>query len=225
MRLVVNYLDTLIDFDNDKVWSLEIENKSYFWRIVSNLISLQNGDIVDDIMSFKDDKEIDLSGKISVILDYFNLNDVFRKYHTLLFKYIVNSLDDSVREELVSSYMELNQKVIENINNLEVSCVTTFDVNMESIIKMLKLSINLKDKLLDNLLLIIDLERELRVNRLLVFVNLKGYLKKDEIGELYKYALYNEVEIMLIDSNSYGGTLNNEKKLIIDGNFEEIVIK
>ncbi len=73
--------------------------------------------------------------------------------------------------------------------------------------------------------MIIDLERELRVNKLLVFVNLKDYLQKEEIEELYKYALYNEVGIMLIDSDSYGCTLNNEKKLIIDGNFDEIVVK
>ncbi len=150
MRLVFNYLDTLIDIGNDRVWSLEIENKSYFWRIVSNLFALQNDEVVDDIMAFEDNKEIDISGKICVILDYFNLNEVFKRYHTLLFKYIVNSLDEKVKEELVLEYTELNQKVMKSVNDLEVSCVTTFDVNIESIIKMLKLSINLRDKLLDN---------------------------------------------------------------------------
>ena len=59
---------------------------------------------------------------------------------------------------------------------------------------------------------------------ILVFINLKQYLSKNELLELYKYSIYNQVQIILIDSQSYGVTLEYEKKLIIDDNLEEIVL-
>ena len=42
--------------------------------------------------------------------------------------------------------------------------------------------------------------------------------------ELYKYSIYNGIPLLLIDSQCYGGTLNNEKKLIIDENLDEFMI-
>ena len=70
----------------------------------------------------------------------------------------------------------------------------------------------------------IDIENILGTKDILIFVNLKQYLTKNELEELYKYTIYNEVSILLIDSQCYGGTLNNEKKLIIDENLDEFMI-
>ena len=81
-----------------------------------------------------------------------------------------------------------------------------------------------KDELLDNLLLLIDLENTLKFNNILVFVNLKQYLSKNELIEFYKYAIYSKIQILLIDSQAYGVTLEYEKKLIIDENLDEFVI-
>ena len=78
--------------------------------------------------------------------------------------------------------------------------------------------------MLDNLLLLIDLENTLKFNNILVFVNLKQYLSKNELIEFYKYAIYNKIQILLIDSQAYGVTLEYEKKLIIDENLDEFVI-
>ena len=47
---------------------------------------------------------------------------------------------------------------------------------------------------------------------------------KNELIELYKYAIYNNVNIFLVDSQSYGVTLKYEKKLIIDDNLDEFVL-
>ena len=76
--------------------------------------------------------------------------------------------------------------------------------------------------MLENLFCLIDLESMFNLDKLLVFVNLKLYLDKDELIELYKYSLYNNVNIILIDSVSYGVKLDYESKLIIDNNLDEI---
>jgi CRISPR type II-A-associated protein Csn2 len=88
----------------------------------------------------------------------------------------------------------------------------------------MNISVKLEEKLLDNLLLLIDINSVLKLNKIVIFVNLKQYLTKDELEELYKYSIYNKVNIILIDSQTYGCTINNEQKLIIDSELDEFIV-
>ena len=98
------------------------------------------------------------------------------------------------------------------------------DFDLDSMIKLLNVSIKQKDNLLDNLFLLVDIEKELSINKIIVFINLKQYLNNNELIELYKYLLYNNVVVLLIDSQSYGVCNEYEKKLIIDDELEEYKI-
>ena len=89
---------------------------------------------------------------------------------------------------------------------------------------MLKINVEKKNNLLDNLLILIDINNIFKINELLIFVNLKQYLNKEELNELYKYSVYNNVKILLIDSQSYGTCNEYEKKLIIDSNLDEFLL-
>lgn len=110
------------------------------------------------------------------------------------------------------------------LNEIDLPLCVDNEFNFDNLSKLIKIAIETKDELLDNLLLLIDLERVLKSKCLLVFVNLKQYLSKNELIELYKYAIYNNVNIFLVDSQSYGVTLKYEKKLIIDDNLDEFVL-
>ena len=99
-----------------------------------------------------------------------------------------------------------------------------FDISFENIIKSLKISINKKDNLLSNIMLIIDLEKELKQSKILFFINVKQLLNKIEIEEICKYALYNEINICFVDSQAYGGCNKYERKLIIDEELYELMI-
>ena len=46
----------------------------------------------------------------------------------------------------------------------------------------------------------------------------------EELNELNKYSLYNNIKILLIDSQCYNSTNKFEKKLIIDRNLEEFLL-
>ena len=102
--------------------------------------------------------------------------------------------------------------------------LTVVDKDINNIVKLIKLSINYKNDLLDNLLLLIDLEKILKISNILIFVNLKQYLEQEELIELYKYAIYNQIKIILIDSQAYGTKLLYEKKLIIDKDLVEFML-
>ncbi len=143
---------------------------------------------------------------------------------TEVLKYLSVSIENADIILLQKEYLKIINKFKKIINNVDLPISLEEEINIESISKTLHLSIEEKDELLDNLLLLIDLENTLKFNNILVFVNLKQYLSKNELIEFYKYAIYSKIQILLIDSQAYGVTLEYEKKLIIDENLDEFVI-
>ena len=49
------------------------------------------------------------------------------------------------------------------------------------------------------------------------------YLDDEELVELYKYSLYNEINLLLIEKDIYN-RLQYEKVMLIDENFDDITI-
>ena len=134
-------------------------------------------------------------------------------------------MDENDKINLLKSYNKLIETFIKILNKSDLPLQILEDITVDNIIKNLKLTINSKNSLLDNLMLLIELEKTLKTNNLLIFVNLKQYLTNQELIELYKYSIYNKIKILIIDSQSYGGTLDYENKLIIDSNLDEFMLQ
>lgn len=226
MKINIDYIDNSIILENGKIMVLEIENKQLLFRLIKNFTDLGNGDFIDEIKTFdNDNKEINISNKILVLSDFFNFNLDTKKYLNQINKIIIDNIKDSGDNTLLILYQKLLHKYNKVIKETELPIVINNEVNVESLVKMIKLKLNLSDNLLDNLLSLIDLEKIAKTNEFLVLVNLKLYLTEKELEELYKYAIYNEVKLMLIDSKSYGCKTIFENKLIIDNNLVEFMLK
>lgn len=225
MNIKVEYFDQKIAIDKDNIRVLEIENKKYFYHFVSDLYQINEIGFSDHIEFLNyEGSEVNMNGKIRIFLDYFDLGYQSKKYMNDFIKYIYKSIDEITKNKLNSETQKLT-KLIQNIfQNSDLPLNLTENIDLEYFLKNLKFKINFKDNLLDNLLLLIDLERILNSSNLLIFINLKQYLTSQELIELYKYAIYNQTQIMLIDSQSYGVSLNYEKKHIIDEDLNEIVL-
>ena len=226
MKINIDYLDNSIYLENSKIMVLEIENKRLLFRLIKNFTDIDNGDFIDEIKVFgNDNKEINISNKILVLSDFFNFNLDTKKYLNQINKIIIDNIKDSDDNTLLSLYQKLLYKYNKVIKETDLPVVINNEVNVESLVKIIKLKLNLSDNLLDNLLSLIDLEKIAKANKFLIFVNLKLYLTEKELEELYKYAIYNEVKLMLIDSKNYGCKTIFENKLIIDNNLVEFMLK
>lgn len=226
MKINIDYIDNSIILENGKIMVLEIENKQLLFRLIKNFTDLGNGDFIDEIKAFdNDNKEINISNKILVLSDFFNFNLDTKKYLNQINKIIIDNIKDSGDNTLLILYQKLLHKYNKVIKETELPIVINNEVNVESLVKMIKLKFNLSDNLLDNLLSLIDLEKIAKANKFLIFVNLKLYLTEKELEELYKYAIYNEVKLILIDSKTYGCKTIFENKLIIDNNLVEFMLK
>ena len=139
-------------------------------------------------------------------------------------KYLNENISDVDKDILLKQYNKFISSYYKVLNDIDIPLSINNDTNIDNIVKTLKLFIETKSDLLDNLLLLIDIEKNLSMKNVLIFVNLKQYLNKEELVELYKYSMYNQVNIVLIDSQSYGVKLEYEKKLIIDQDLDEFML-
>ena len=225
MKIKINYFDNEINFNNEFINVIEIESKNYFYRFIRDLNRIVNEGYSDDVIFINDDNsEKNMNGKLKVVVDYFGFNFDSKKYTNDILKYVNGSMNEDDKKDLYNLYNKIVKMYDKILNEVELPLSVESDISIENITKFMKVSINKNNGLLDNLLLLIDLERVLKLNNILFFVNLKQYLTKVELIELYKYAIYNQVSILLVDSQSYGTTLYYEKKLIIDNNLDEFMI-
>lgn len=225
MKININFIDSIIDFNVSNIYCFEIHNKKYLYRISSLFYSLSNGELMEEVECFdKDNNEVKLSNKIRMFTEYFNFNFDSKKYSADITKYVLSNIEQYDSENILKVYSKLCKLINKELSRLELSISISSDEGIENIVKMLKLRINQKEDLLDNLLLIIDLEVVLNSNKLLCFMNLKQYLTKEELLEFYKYAVYNSVKIIMIESTKYDYLKDYENIIVIDQSLDEIMI-
>lgn len=225
MKLCIKYLDNNLVLNTSEVCALEIENKRYFYRVVNDLYMASNENISDDIVLLdKNDKEINISNKLKIFLNFFDFGLTDKKYTNDISKYIANNITDENKELLAKQYNKIISIYKKILNDIDLPLIIDSEISIENITKIMKININSSKDLLSNLFILIDLENLFHTKNILVFINLKQYLINEEIEELYKYSIYNEVQLILIDSQSYGTTLSQEKKLIIDENLDEFML-
>ena len=225
MKLIIKYIDNDIELKENEISAIEIENKRYFYRIVKDLYDIYDNELSEDIYLIDDNnKEINISNKIKIFIDYFNFKLDSKKYTNDITKYINKVLSEETKETLLNQYKKIINLYKKELNNIDLPLVLDTDLDIENITKLIKVSINTNKELINNLFTLIDLENIFQTKNILVFINLKQYLSKEEIEELYKYSIYNGINLLLIDSQSYGTTLTNERKLIIDENLDEFML-
>lgn len=225
MNIKIDYFDNIINLNEDKVNAIEIENMGCFFRTVSNLIQISNGFLIEDIYCYdNENNEINLSNKLLIVNDYFDLTNVLKKYNTNLQKSIINEIKEDKLNELTLKYKQLIDKLKSSISEIDLPIKLNDEFSLEQLIKLTKPTIETKENLINNLYLLIDLEKIFKINKLLIFVNLKQYLTKQEILEFYKYTIYNKVPILLFDNKSYSISLENEVKLLVDDNLDEFML-
>lgn len=224
MTIKVNYFDSTIVLEDGKVFVIEIENKKYFYRFIKDLYDISSGNIIDDITIFDHESEVKTGDIFKLVIDYFNFSFDSRKYENDITKFVSSNINDIDKDSIVKLYQKLVKLYNKVLNDIDLPLKVSSDITIDIITKMMKIGIVPKNDLLENLLLLIDLEKVLKTNQIIIFVNLKQYLTKEELIELYKYSIYNQVKILLIDSICYGGTIKYEKKLILDDNLDEFMI-
>ena len=221
MNIKINFLENIIKIDKARINNLEINNKSYFYRIVNELYKVSKGLDSEDVEIISSEKK---KTNINMILNLFDFELYTKKYLNEIIKYILFNTPEITQEKINKKYNNFVLEILKLISEYDLPLSVNEEMNFQDILKNVKFSINNKKTVLENLFLIIDLESILKINDLLIFVNLKQYLNEADINELYKYAIYNDVKLTLIDNQLYKDKNEFENKIIIDSDLNEFVI-
>ena len=225
MKIVVNFIDNEIEVENNNVFNIEVENKVYFYRLINEFNLISKGVISDNIFFLDEDSnELNLLNKIDLYIDYFNIEFNSKKIINNLYKILKTNINEEDKAKINKYYLRIKSILSKSFLDYNLPLIINDEFDIYTILKLLKVTINSKNNLLDNLFLLIDINNNFKINELLIFVNLKQYLTLEELNEFYKYSLYSDIKILLIDSQCYGVTNKFEKKLIIDGNLDEFLL-
>ena len=220
MKMLLNNYENDLIFDGSYVNAIEILNKKAFYKMLSDVNQLNEQDNITFIFQ---NEIIDIHDKITILYDFINFDFNNKKLLNSIINLINENVTDIQREDINKCYKKVTNIYSKIISNFEVNIKINEEFCIQAITKLLKPCISLKNSLLDNLLLLIDIESEFKLSKLLVFVNLKDYLENNELVELYKYAIYKEINLLLIDNRQHI-TNKLEKKLLIDEDLIEFVL-
>ena len=208
-----------IDFENKSIFSLIIENKKLYRKIIEDLI---NNTSIDDgnIILSKNNKLIVPEKEIFVFSDYFNFDInkfVLNKYYKELKNLSENDFFDETLEikEVLRDYVT---KLVEN----EYSIKLEEDLDISQILKAFGVKFQRNEDLLLNLFEWIKILNELLGYEIFFFINLENFLSDDELVEFSKFILYNKYKVVFLENFNRNKLFDDDNLIIIDNDLCEI---
>ena len=215
MKLVHSEYDIKIELKENNVNLLVIENRKLMTELVYELYNQCNGLDGRFVLS-NDMKELKIDKEASIVLEPFTINCNDRKVISKLYQ----ELEELALENLYAESMELYSNILKYSNelcqmvpyNLKIrSDLTPTDIIKLSNVKIEEDGGSLLEKLVNYLGVMCNICRI----KLVIFVNIKTFLNNDELEELYKYANYNKIQLLMIES-IYNNDIMCEKTIVID---------
>ena len=208
-----------IDFEDKSIFSLIIENKKLYRKIIEDLI---NNISIDDgnIILSKNNKLIVPEKEIFVFSDYFNFDVnkfVLNKYYKELKNLSENDFFDETVEikEVLRNYVT---KLVEN----EYSIKLEEDLDISQILKAFGVKFQRNEDLLLNLFEWIKILNELLGYEIFFFINLENFLSDDELVEFSKFILYNKYKVVFLENFHRNKLFEDDNLIIIDNDLCEI---
>ena len=208
-----------IDFEDKSIFSLIIENKKLYRKVIEDLI---NNISIDDgnIILSKNNKLIVPEKEIFVFSDYFNFDVnkfVLNKYYKELKNLSENDFFDETLEikEVLRNYVT---KLVEN----EYSIKLEEDLDISQILKAFGVKFQRNEDLLLNLFEWIKILNELLGYETFFFINLENFLSNDELVEFSKFILYNKYRVVFLENFNRNRLFDDDNLIIIDNDLCEI---
>ena len=226
MKLRINGFENEIVFGDDNVSILQIEEAKCFTHIIDvinqNINRYENNEI---ILLDEEDREIKIDKNMYIALDLFNIDYNSKKIINKMYDIIAENIQNSQEVELEKITIKLRNYLIQEINELPFEFVMKSEISIQETLKIFDVKIDSINysSILERLELLVNLISTLNIAKVLVIPNLKMYLSECEIIEFYKYSLYNNVKLLIIERYTKK-KLEYEKIMRIDEDFNDEII-
>lgn len=221
MKLKINGFENEILFTEKNVNILTIKNTKCFSHILQILNDKINGLESNEIFLLdENNEEINMSKEIQMVLDIFNIDYNSKKILNKIYNIIATNIQKNQDFEIEKMILNLRNYIIEEINELPFEFVMKNELEITEILKLYNLKIDEENytNILEKIEILIDILSTLDIAKILIIPNLKLFLSEEELVELYKYSLYNNINLLLIERHEEN-KLKYENCIIIDENF------
>lgn len=228
MKLKISGIEQEIDFNN-YINILEIEDKKFFRKFLLDINdNIINNITNENIILTGGESLLNMSDNMMIIFDIFNIDFnskiVLSKLYEKLSKNVY--LDKNIDEDYKKITDELICYTRDKLNDLPFEYNINCEINFKNLLKLLELKIDIDkyEKLEEKIMFFIDLISEFDLSKILVLPNIKNYFEEQTLIEIYKYSIYKDVKILIVENNHSIEKLEYENKLYIDENFDDFDI-
>lgn len=215
MRFVYSDIGIDISVPEDKILVITLERPDVFSKVLNDMWQQTKG-LEGAVAIVEGEEVIKLSKTAHMIFNPFDIDCNDRK----VLNAIYSEIKEISSEQHLDIIAEANQKNIELIDviadKLDYSITYDLDVDIIDIFKMYGVKLLTDDECLTSR--IIDyiklLHRILKTN-FFILVNFKQFLNIDDIKNIYEAAIYEKVNLVVIQTN-YKDKIVNEYNVIVD---------
>lgn len=221
MKLRINGFNNEVLFDEECVHILTIKDPKCFSHLIGILNDKINGLESNEIFLLDDkEEELKLEKNAYMILDVFNIDYNSKKILSKIYDIISENIKKNQNYVIENIALNLRNYIISEINELPFEFTMKSELDIPEILKIYNLKIDgeMYHSILEKIELLIDLLATLKISNILIIPNLKSFLGDVELVELYKYSLYNNINLLLIERHEEN-KLKYENCIIIDENF------
>lgn len=214
-----------IEFSTDYIAVLEIENKKLFSSFTSLLICDDFEKQQKEFILIENDKELKISKNFLITTDILGFDINNKKIQSLAVDKLekICQNDEVVLHEIKQANTDLYLKIVCLINELNCDFCISDEWSLPKYLKAFNFQADTSsiENSFDKIILYLQIVSELFKDCVVCFINLKSYFDDEQIEEIYKFAIYNNVQLFIIESALSNRQIKYEKKLIIDNEFDE----
>ncbi|NMA49156.1 MAG: type II-A CRISPR-associated protein Csn2 [Tissierellia bacterium] len=217
MKLTYPDFQFKIDMVENCINKLIIENPSIFTTTVKEIVKQSQGEEGRFILS-EENEIIRITDNVICIINPFAINFNDRKVLSKLYALLKNEVQNSefwlLSNQVFSEMVQFIEQIVETVDYP----ITYFDeMDISALFKFMDIKIEVPEgDLVGQIIDYIKLMSQLLGYQVFVFVNLGSYLDFFELVELYKFAIYQKIHLLMIESYTNISRSSYEKIYIVD---------
>lgn len=224
MRLSFSGLERPIDIVAGRPYVLEVENQALFTRLCQSLRGGEGRYASEPYTVWNEEAELRPEAAMLFVDSPLDLpwddralmGEVTKLFERLLLD------DEELRGEIDAAAQGIASKILSLGMDLNADYCFGIEWDVRRFAKTFGFGIDRAQKtLLDSLIDFLSLTLDANCQKVLVFVNLKTFLTKNELKELYRHAFFSKTSLLLLENRRDKADYEYEQKRTVDLHFLE----
>lgn len=223
MKIKFFEMENAVEFREGLISVLEIENKVLFKNAVLHLYKISQGEESDVAVSVLNGDDAELLKNFELVTDIFSINE--SAINNKIVKYLSAELENSeYRVEIFEALEALKSKILHYFDDIPFELCYNDNVSIVDLLKDFspKLDSQVNFNYLNALNNYLKAVKMLKINNLIVFVDVKKYLTDVELRQFYENVFMLDLAVLLIESTHAELIEGYEWKLQVDNDLYEI---